>query len=581
MKRKYKGNARVKRSILQAPRKEFKTLEMKTESKDIDVLLIDELQSSLIVHEQKFQKSSGEEQALKVTSEDRFGGRGQGRSGFRGGGRGRGCQAFDKTTVECYRCHKLGHFQYECPTLNKEANYAELDEEEEILLMSHVKLHKARCEDAWFLDSGCSNHMCGDKAMLYVFYVPELKNNLLSVGQLQEKGLKSKKLPVSMHQHKTFHIYGIAVGKQHIDSIPKKSQWRASQRLQLIHVDICGPITPISNNKKSMLMENFLRSKEFWSLVETSYVEPEARAAMTEAHRKRLEELKLKDLKVKNYLFQAIERTILETIIEKNTSKSKDIDVLLIDELQSSLIVHEQKFQKSSGEEQALKVTSEDRFGGRGQGRSGFRGGGRGRGCQAFDKTTVECYRCHKLGHFQYECPTLNKEANYAELDEEEEILLMSHVKLHKARCEDAWFLDSGCSNHMCGDKAMLYVFYVPELKNNLLSVGQLQEKGLKSKKLPVSMHQHKTFHIYGIAVGKQHIDSIPKKSQWRASQRLQLIHVDICGPITPISNNKKRCPTLAVKYMTPEETWSGVKPSVEQFPNLSPIFQLSTAFTF
>lgn len=71
----------------------------------------------------------------------------------------------------------------------------------------------------------------------------------------------------------------------------------------------------------SMLMENFLRSKEFWSLIETSYVEPEAGAVVTEAQRKRIEELKLKDLKVKNYLFQTIGRTILETIREKNTSK--------------------------------------------------------------------------------------------------------------------------------------------------------------------------------------------------------------------------------------------------------------------
>jgi len=38
---------------------------------------------------------------------------------------------------------------------------------------------------------------------------------------------------------------------------------------------------------------------------------------VTEAQQKKLEELKLKDLKVKNNLFQAIDRTILE----KNTSK--------------------------------------------------------------------------------------------------------------------------------------------------------------------------------------------------------------------------------------------------------------------
>lgn len=42
--------------------------------------------------------------------------------------------------------------------------------------------------------------------------------------------------------------------------------------------------------------------------------------------------------------------------------------------------------------------------------------------------------------------------------------------------------------------------------------------------------------------VGKKHRDSIPKKSTWRASQSLQqLIHVDTCGLIKPISNSKKR----------------------------------------
>jgi hypothetical protein len=41
------------------------------------------------------------------------------------------------------------------------------------------------------------------------------------------------------------------VGKQHRETIPKRSLWRSSQRLQLIHADICGPIKPISNSKKS------------------------------------------------------------------------------------------------------------------------------------------------------------------------------------------------------------------------------------------------------------------------------------------------------------------------------------------
>ena len=34
-----------------------------------------------------------------------------------------------------------------------------------MLLMSYVDPYEARREDAWFLDLGCSNHMCGDLAM--------------------------------------------------------------------------------------------------------------------------------------------------------------------------------------------------------------------------------------------------------------------------------------------------------------------------------------------------------------------------------------------------------------------------------
>lgn len=70
-----------------------------------------------------------------------------------------------------------------------------------------------------------------------------------------------------------------------------------------------------------MLMENFLRSKEYWSLIEDGIAEPAEGAVLTEAQQKRLDEHKLKDLKLKNYLFQAINRSILETILQKDTSK--------------------------------------------------------------------------------------------------------------------------------------------------------------------------------------------------------------------------------------------------------------------
>ncbi|MCH83490.1 retrovirus-related pol polyprotein from transposon tnt 1-94 [Trifolium medium] len=40
---------------------------------------------------------------------------------------------------------------------------------------------------------------------------------------------------------------------------------------------------------------------------------------------------------------------------------------------------------------------------------------------------------------------------------------------------------------------------------------------------------------------GKQQRDVISKKSSWRATAKLELIHSDICGPINPESNGKKR----------------------------------------
>ncbi|KAJ0044928.1 hypothetical protein Pint_04697 [Pistacia integerrima] len=92
-----------------------------------------------------------------------------------------------------------------------------------MLLMSYVELNQSRREDVWFLDPGCNNHMCANKewfsdldeefrqsvkldnnskmvvlgkgnirlqiagvtqVITDVFYILELKNNLLSVGQL-------------------------------------------------------------------------------------------------------------------------------------------------------------------------------------------------------------------------------------------------------------------------------------------------------------------------------------------------------------------------------------------------------------
>ncbi|XP_039038351.1 uncharacterized protein LOC120175865 [Hibiscus syriacus] len=322
----------------------------------------------------------------------------------------------------------------------------------------------------------------------------------------------------------------------------------------------------------SMTMENFMLSKELWQLVKDGILM--FGATPTEAQRKSAIEVNLKDMKVKNYLFKAIDREILETILDKSTShaiwrsiqqkyqgstrvkcaqlqalrwefefltmkdgekidsyigrtlsvvnkmkvngetldsstvvskilrsltsnfnyvvfsieEANDLSTLSLDKLHGSLLVHEQRMQSFQLDEHVLKVTHDGRLG-------ASRGRSRG----------------------------MEKQAHYATFEDaaetENEILLVTYEEMTQSFQREDWFLDYGCSNHMTGNKQWFReiheewlnknvklgndttlnvaargsirvqindvtyvisdVYYVPKLKTNLLSLGQLQEKGL------------------------------------------------------------------------------------------------------
>eukprot|EP00252_Welwitschia_mirabilis_P001421 TRINITY_DN11285_c0_g1_i5.p2 TRINITY_DN11285_c0_g1~~TRINITY_DN11285_c0_g1_i5.p2 ORF type:complete len:130 (-),score=23.86 TRINITY_DN11285_c0_g1_i5:308-697(-) len=94
------------------------------------------------------------------------------------------------------RCHRYGHYQFECRTnLSKEcsekSNFVE-KEEVSFLLVCHAK--EETHQNLWYLDRGCSNHMCGDKSTFSnldksfrdsVKFVDNSKVSLLAEGKIE------------------------------------------------------------------------------------------------------------------------------------------------------------------------------------------------------------------------------------------------------------------------------------------------------------------------------------------------------------------------------------------------------------
>ncbi|XP_022635985.1 uncharacterized protein LOC111241590 [Vigna radiata var. radiata] len=164
------------------------------------------------------------------------------------------------------------------------------------------------------------------------------------------------------------------------------------------------------------------------------------------------------------------------------TEETKDLEAMSIEKLLASLQAYEEKKKKEEIVEQVLK-----------------------------------------FGHYASECRAPNKnkveeKANYAEERCQKDGTLLLAYKGQDKGEDNQWYLDSGASNHMCGKMSMFVeldksiegnvafgdeskvavkgkgnvlirlkngehqftsnVYYVPSMKSNILSLGQLLEKG-------------------------------------------------------------------------------------------------------
>jgi len=85
----------------------------------------------------------------------------------------------DKRSIECFNCHKMGHYAYECYAdkkkkkyQDKEAHMAQEDSDslEPLTLMVTTTVGSANSQaESWYLDSGCSNQMTYHKEWLINF----------------------------------------------------------------------------------------------------------------------------------------------------------------------------------------------------------------------------------------------------------------------------------------------------------------------------------------------------------------------------------------------------------------------------
>ncbi|KAK2372557.1 putative mitochondrial protein [Trifolium repens] len=313
-------------------------------------------------------------------------------------------------------------------------------------------------------------------------------------------------------------------------------------------------------------------SKAAWDILQKSYGgDAKVKKVKLQALKRQYELLQMKgDEKISDYFTRLVtltnqmkncgsnleEQETVEKVLRTLTSRfdhivvtieeTKDLSEVKLEDLQSTLEAHEMKHgEKDQGkeDEQALYAkfkkfqnnkknwqknkNGKDCVEDKPESSSG--GGGKQKSnSKKKDKSHIQCFKCSKFGHYASECGNEKKnknqkngeEANLAEnKDSDDDVSFMVTLTDETAESME-WYFDTGCSNHMTGNRNILTdfdnclntkiklansksidakgignvviqrkngrksviekVLYVPGMQCNLMSVGQLLDKGFK-----------------------------------------------------------------------------------------------------
>ncbi|KAE8709398.1 Agamous-like MADS-box protein AGL6 [Hibiscus syriacus] len=273
-------------------------------------------------------------------------------------------------------------------------------------------------------------------------------------------------------------------------------------------------------------------SKEAWEKLQTSYKGSE------QVKKVRLQTLR-DDVRIIEKILRSLDPKFEHIVV--TIEETKDLEEMKIEQLQGSLQAYEEKHKKKHEfTEQLLKLQLKDMHEsqrndrnqrGQGRGRGHGRGGSRGRG-RGWNYNNNNSNNNYEKGESSNEaveeliqtqkCRAPNnkieEKTNYVEEKTDgKETLLLARKETDGGQA-NSWYLDSGASNHMCGRKDMFVeldksvsgnvsfgddstiavkgrgnilirlkdgrhqfisnVYYVPNMKSNILSLGQLVEKG-------------------------------------------------------------------------------------------------------